>query len=42
MWALVSDLHLNAPGVDYAAYAAENQRRLDAALDRYRTRWGET
>jgi thiamine kinase-like enzyme len=41
MWALVSDLHLAAPGVDYAAYAAENQRRLDAALDRYRTRWGE-
>ncbi len=41
LWALVSDLHLAAPGVDYAAYAAENQGRLDAALDRYRTRWGE-
>ena len=42
MWALVSDLHLDAPGVDYAAYAAENQRRLDAALDRYVQTWGET
>jgi thiamine kinase-like enzyme len=40
MWALVSDLHLAAPGVDYAAYAAENRARLDAALDRYRARWG--
>jgi thiamine kinase-like enzyme len=40
MWALVSDLHLAAPGVDYAAYAAENRARLAAALDRYRTRWG--
>lgn len=42
MWALVSDLHLNAPGVDYAAYAAENQRRLEAAHDRYVQNWGET
>ena len=42
MWALVSDLHLSAPGVDYEAYAAENQRRLEAALDRYRHKWDET
>jgi thiamine kinase-like enzyme len=41
MWALVSDLHLAAPGVDYSAYAAENQSRLDAARDRYRQKWGE-
>ncbi len=27
MWAMVSELHLTAPGVDYAAYADEN---LDA------------
>ena len=40
MWALVSDLHLAAPGVDYRAYAGENQGRLDAAVDRYRSRWG--
>ncbi len=40
MWALVSDLHLSAPGVDYAAYAAENRARLDAALRAYRGRWG--
>lgn len=32
MWAMVSDLHLSAPGVDYAAYAAENLDRLEAAL----------
>ena len=40
MWALVSDLHLAAPGVDYGAYAAENLRRLDAARDRYDREWG--
>jgi thiamine kinase-like enzyme len=38
MWAMVSDLHLAAPGADYAAYARENQARLDAALARYRER----
>jgi thiamine kinase-like enzyme len=40
LWAYVSDLHLAAPGVDYLAYAAENQARLDAALEAYRLRWG--
>ncbi|MGH6859727.1 MAG: phosphotransferase [Phyllobacterium sp.] len=36
MWSMVSELHLDAPGVDYVAYTAENLRRLDQALDRYR------
>ena len=40
MWGMVSELHLDAPGVDYTAYAAENLARLDAALDSYRTRYG--
>jgi thiamine kinase-like enzyme len=40
LWAYVSDLHLAAPGVDYRAYAAENQARLDVALDAYRSTWG--
>jgi hypothetical protein len=31
-----------APGVDYGAYAAENQRRLDAARGRYSLKWGES
>jgi thiamine kinase-like enzyme len=38
MWAMVSQLHLSAPGVDYAAYARENLGKLDAALDRFQTR----
>ncbi|WP_193178588.1 phosphotransferase [Oricola nitratireducens] len=42
MWAMVSDLHLNAPGVDYAAYARENLARLSAALDRYHSKHGKT
>ncbi len=37
MWAMVSALHLNAPGVDYDDYAAENLTRLDEALARFRT-----
>jgi len=42
MWSMVSELHLNAPGVDYVAYTAQNLERLDAALDLYRTRYGTT
>ena len=41
MWAMVSALHLNAPGADYTAYARENLARLDAALERYRSKYGE-
>ena len=41
MWAMVSELHLSAPGADYAAYARENLQRLDDALERYRAKYGE-
>lgn len=40
MWAMVSDLHLSAPGVDYVAYARENLDKLAAALDAYHRRHG--
>ncbi len=40
MWSMVSELHLDAPGADYEAYTAENLQRLDAALDRYQSRFG--
>jgi thiamine kinase-like enzyme len=40
MWAMVSDIHLSAPGVDYRAYADENLKRLDEALARYRAENG--
>jgi thiamine kinase-like enzyme len=36
MWGMVSELHLNAPGVDYAAYAAECLEAMEWALDAYR------
>ena len=42
MWSMVSELHLDAPGVDYAAYTQENLTRLAAALDRYHTKHGKT
>jgi thiamine kinase-like enzyme len=40
MWAMVSDLYLAAPGVDYKAYAADNLARLDDALARCRAEHG--
>jgi thiamine kinase-like enzyme len=40
MWAMVSDIHLAAPGADYKAYAAENLARLAAFLHRYREKHG--
>ena len=40
MWAMVSDLHMSAPGADYKAYAAENLARLDAFLKTYQHRYG--
>ena len=41
MWAMVSDLHLSAPGADYAAYISENQTRLSAQLDAYQALYGK-
>ncbi len=41
MWSMVSELYLNAPGVDYEAYTAENLVRLQASLDAYQTRYGK-
>jgi thiamine kinase-like enzyme len=42
MWSLTSELHLDAPGADYAAYTAENLARLEAALDAYRGTYGKS
>lgn len=39
LWAMVSGLHLAAPGVDYDAYARENRERLEDAVKTYRNRW---
>ena len=40
MWAMVSELHLSAPGADYRAYARENLDRLNAALGDFHIRHG--
>lgn len=40
MWAMVSEIHLDAPGVDYAAYTRETLGALDTALDAWRSRYG--
>jgi thiamine kinase-like enzyme len=36
MWAMVSALYMNAPGVDYEDYARQNLAALEAALEAYR------
>ena len=41
MWSMVSELHLNAPGVDYEAYTAENLERLASSLDAYSAAYGK-
>jgi len=41
MWSMVSELHLDAPGVDYVAYTQENLERLDMAVDAYRSTYGK-
>lgn len=41
MWSMVSELHLSAPGADYATYTAENLARLEAALETYQTTYGK-
>lgn len=40
MWSLVSELYLDAAGVDYVAYTGENLDRLERALDVYSQRYG--
>jgi hypothetical protein len=37
---MVSELHLKAPGVDYAAYAANCRAKFERAHERYRERRG--
>ena len=39
MWGMVSEIHLNAPGVDYVAYAAEYLSRFESNLQSYRNRF---
>jgi len=39
-WAMVSAIHLDVPGADYRAHAAEYLNRTDAALARYLERHG--
>lgn len=40
IWGMVSELHLNAPGVDYVAYAAEYLGRFERVYADYRSRFG--
>lgn len=42
MWGMVSEVHLDNPGIDYAAYAQLNLDRLATALDAYRSEFGKS
>ena len=41
LWAMASEVHMPVAGVDHGGYATENIARFEAALDRYRTQYGE-
>lgn len=41
MWAMVSDTHLFAPGVDYKTYVRENMEKLESFLQRYQLKHGK-
>lgn len=41
LWGMVSDIHLDTPGVDYSAYVDDNLRAFEAALEDYRHRFGK-
>ena len=40
MWGMVSELHLNAPGVDYVAHAKEYLGRYERAFKTFQDRYG--
>jgi thiamine kinase-like enzyme len=42
IWGMVSEIHLNAPGVDYVAYAQEYLGRYERVLGDYNTKFGMT
>ena len=41
MWGMISEIYLNAPGVDYVAYAAEYLKRFDAIYHNYQIKFGK-
>jgi len=42
VWGMVSEIHLNAPGVDYVAYAEEYLARYNSVLNDYNAKFGMT
>jgi thiamine kinase-like enzyme len=42
VWGMVSEIHLNAPGVDYVAYAREYLGRYEKVLAEYNSKFGKT
>ena len=42
VWGMVSEIHLNAPGVDYVAYAKEYLTRYERMLADYNSKFGLT
>lgn len=41
MWSMVSELHLDAPGIDYVAYTQQNLDALERSVAAYRARFGK-
>jgi hypothetical protein len=40
-WGMISEIYLNAPGVDYVAYAAEYLSRFENLLEAYEFKYGK-
>ena len=41
MWSMVSEIHLDTPGIDYVADTQENLDALEGVLASYRARFGK-
>jgi hypothetical protein len=41
VWGMISELYLNAPGVDYVEYAAEYLNRFENLLEVYEFKYGK-
>ena len=41
VWGMISELYLNAPGVDYIAYAEDYLQRFETVLAAYEFKYGK-
>jgi hypothetical protein len=42
VWGMVSELHLNAPGVDYVGYGTNKKKRFETVYAAYLSNFGKS